>query len=370
MTGPKLAAPIAALPPTVPFVGAEVIERKRGKPFAARIGANESGFGPSPKVIKAIADAAPGIWTYGDSEVFELRHALSRHLGIDIEALCVGEGIDALLGLVSRLYLDPGDRVVTSLGAYPTFNYHVAAQGAELVKVPYRNDKEDLSGLIDAVLQSETKIVYLANPDNPMGTWWDSEIVIDFIDQIPAETMIVLDEAYGETAPSGTMPPVDIMHPNLLRFRTFSKAYGLAGLRVGYVFGAPDTVAGFNRIRNHFGVTKISQIAALTALGDQRYLEQAIADIGAARDKIMRFSKDLGLAPIPSATNFVTIDCGRDEAFADAVLDALIARDIFVRKPQAPGLGRCIRLSAAPDRDLDLAASALADALDEMRTKV
>lgn len=358
MKTPSLAPIIAALPPTVPFVGPEVIERRTGIPFRARLGANESAFGPSPKVIAAIADAAGDVWTYGDSEVFAVRSALSAHLGTPIETLSVGEGIDALLGLTCRLFLAPGDRVVTSLGAYPTFNYHVVAQGAELVQIAYENDRESLDGLVETTRSAPAKIVYLANPDNPMGTWWRADEVERFVDAIPEETLIVLDEAYGETAPTGTLPAIDFARPNLLRFRTFSKAYGLAGMRIGYCIGPADLIAAFDRIRNHFGVNKLAQFAALAALDDQDYLSRTVNAIAAGRDRIAERATQLGLDPIPSATNFVAIDCG-NASRADAILNQLLARGIFVRKPIVPVLDRCIRISVGKPADIELACDTL-----------
>lgn len=362
MAGPELAAIIAALPATVPFVGPEVIERKTGTKFKARLGANESPFGPSPKVIAAIAAAAPDVWTYGDSENYELKEALARHLSTPMETIAIGEGIDGLLGLTCRLFLEPGDKVVTSLGAYPTFNYHVAAQGAELVTVPYdENDRESLSGLLDAVLAVKPKVVYLANPDNPMGTWWNASEITRFIDAIPGDTLIILDEAYGETAPDGTLPSITLMRPNLLRYRTFSKAYGLAGMRVGYAVGTPQAIAAFDRIRNHFGVTKLSQIAARSALADQDYLEQILTAITTGRNEIASRAKLLGLKPVPSATNFVAIDCGADDAYATLLLNKMQARGIFIRKPAAAGLNRCIRMSVGTPKDIALACDVLED---------
>ena len=367
MAGPDLAAIIASLPATVPFVGPEVIERKTGIKLRARLGANESPFVPSPKVIAAIAEAAPDVWTYGDSENHELKEALARHLGTPMETIAIGEGIDGLLGLTCRLYLEPGDKVVTSLGAYPTFNYHVAAQGADLVKIPYdENDRESLSGLLDTVLDVGPKIVYLANPDNPMGTWWSADEITHFIDAIPADTLIILDEAYGETAPAGTLPPMALMRPNLLRYRTFSKAYGLAGMRVGYAIGTPHAIAGFDRIRNHFGVTKLSQIAAVTALADQDYLAQTLAAIAAGRDEIITRARGLGLKPIVSATNFVAIDCDADDTYATMVLTEMQARGIFIRKPAVPGLNRCIRMSVGQQKDIALACDVLEDIIGKI----
>lgn len=367
MAGPELAAIIAALPATVPFVGPEVIERRMGTKFSARLGANESPFGPSPKVIAAIAQAAPDVWTYGDSENHDLKEALARHLGTPMETIAIGEGIDGLLGLTCRLYLEAGDKVVTSLGAYPTFNYHVAAQGAELVTVPYdEKDREDLSGLLDAVLAVSPKIVYLANPDNPMGTWWSAEEIIAFIDAVPGETLIVLDEAYGETAPDGTLPPITVMRPNLLRYRTFSKAYGLAGMRVGYAIGASDAIAAFDRIRNHFGVTKLSQIAAVAALTDQDYLTQTLAAIANGRNEVIKRADQLGLKPIPSATNFVAIDCCGDATRAQKLLESMQDRGVFIRKPMVAGLNRCIRMSVGTQKDIAFACDVLEQSMKEI----
>lgn len=366
MSRPRFTPVIEALPPTTPFLAPEAIERQSGIRMRARLGANESGFGPSPKVISAIADAASGVWTYGDPENHDLRTALAEKLGLTRDAITIGEGIDSLQGLICRLFVAPGDRVVTSLGAYPTFNYHVAAQGGVLATVPYRDDHEDLEALAAESAKSNTRIVYLANPDNPMGTWWSAAEIEKFVDAIPPQTLIVLDEAYGETAPEGTMPSPDFARPNLLRLSTFSKAYGLAGLRVGYCMGDPEIIAAFDRIRNHFGVNKIGQVAALTALKDTAYLENVLVRIKDARAVIDHMAAELGLKTIPSATNFVAIDCGRDAEFALAVLNGLAKRGVFVRKPAAPVLARTIRMSVGPDHELEIAQAALAQTLTEL----
>ncbi len=188
--------------------------------------------------------------------------------------MVVGEGIDGLLGLIVRLIVEPGTPVVTSLGAYPTFNFHVAGFGGRLVTVPYRDDREDLDALLDAVRRENAALVYLSNPDNPMGTWHSAEAVTEFAQALPETAMLVLDEAYGETAPASALPAIAALAdlPNVLRFRTFSKAYGLAGQRVGYVFGVEETVSMFHRVRNHFGVNRLGQAAALAALTDQNWL--------------------------------------------------------------------------------------------------
>jgi histidinol-phosphate aminotransferase len=360
---PQFTPLIDSLPSTVPFVGPEALERKRNRPFRARLGANENGFGPAPSVIAAMQENAAEVWKYADPENFDLKQALAAHLGVEPGNVVVGEGVDTLLGLAVRQYVREGTPVITSLGAYPTFNFHVAGFGGRLVTVPYRDDREDLDGLLAAVMREQAPLVYFSNPDNPMGTWWEAPEIERFVDALPAETMLILDEAYGETAPMTALPPIDVSRQNVLRMRTFSKAYGLAGMRCGYAIGAKKQISAFDKIRNHFGMNKLTQIAALAALKDQDYLKAVIARIIAGRERIIRIATNNGLKAIPSATNFVTIDCGGDGAYALTVLNALIDRDVFVRKPMAPVLDRCIRVSVGLDEELDYFEQQLAEAL-------
>ncbi|WP_313522728.1 pyridoxal phosphate-dependent aminotransferase [Shinella sp.] len=349
------------LPATVPFVGPEAIERNRGLAVKARIGANESGFGPAPSVLEAMRAAAGRTWMYSDPENFELREALALHHGVSRENIAVGGGIDGLLGEIARLVIEPGTPVVTSLGGYPTFNYHVNGFGGRLVTVPYAGDKEHLDGLLEAVKRENAPLVYFANPDNPMGSWWDADSVVAFARALPETTLLILDEAYGETAPSGTIPPIEALigQPNILRMRTFSKAYGLAGARIGYAIGTLGNAQAFDKIRNHFGMARVSVQAALAALKDQAYLAEIIASIGASRERISRIAHSNGLLPLASATNFVTIDCGRDGTHAKAIVDGLMDHGVFIRMPGVAPLNRCIRISVGPENDMALLEEAL-----------
>ncbi|MCP8883566.1 pyridoxal phosphate-dependent aminotransferase [Devosia sp. XJ19-1] len=358
MSHPPFTAIIDSLPETVPFVGPETIERRTGIATRARIGANESGFGPSPRVIAALREAAPEVWTYPDPENYELRSALAAHLGIANDEVTISEGIDGLMGLLVRLFIAPGDVVVTSLGAYPTFNYHVTGFGGDLRFVPYSGVHENPEALAAKARETNARMVYLANPDNPMGSFWSAADIARFIDAVPENCLIVLDEAYMETAPEIPLA-LDTSRPNLLRLRTFSKAYGMAGLRCGYAIGHRRLVGAFNRIRNHFGVNKQAQVAALTALDDQTYLRWAVDAIADARLRIARIATENGLRALPSATNFVAIDCGRDGPYALAILEALAHEGVFVRKPAAPGLDQHIRISAGPPGILDILAEAM-----------
>ncbi len=338
-----------------------------GHPFTARLGANENVFGPSPLAIKAMQQAAASVWMYGDPENYDLTRALAAHHRIAPQNIIIGEGIDGLLGYLVRLFIAPGDAVVTSLGAYPTFNYHVAGFGGALHTVPYQNDHEDPAALAAKAHEVGAKLVYLANPDNPMGSWLQGDDIAKWLDDLPDGCLLVLDEAYIELAPEQALAPIDADDPRVIRMRTFSKAYGMAGARVGYAIGAPEVIGAFNKVRNHFGMNRISQAGALTALEDQAWLLQCVDNIRQSRERIAQISTENGLSALPSATNFVAIDCGRDGVFAKHVLDGLVGRGLFVRMPFVAPQNRCIRVSCGRPTDMALLAQALPAALQEAR---
>ncbi len=367
MKTPRYTPLIQSLPATVPFVGPEQAERERGTPFAARLGANENGFGPVPAALEAMLSAVADVWKYGDSTSFDLRSDLAAQNNCSIDHILVGEGIDGLLGVLVRLMVAKGDTVVTSAGAYPTFNYHVVGCGGELVTVPYVNDLEDPASLFAKAAEVGAKLVYLANPDNPMGSWHTGTDIVAALDHLPDGCLLVLDEAYVECAPDGTAAPVDCDDPRLIRMRTFSKAYGMAGLRIGYALAHPDLIRAFDKIRNHFGVNRLAQAAALAAVDDRAGLTDRIRQITTARDTIAQIARDNGLAPLPSACNFVTIDCGADGNFARQVLANLVARGCFVRMPFVPPQDRCIRISCAPKEELAIFKTTLPLALAQAR---
>ena len=263
MSRPRFTALVDGLPALVPFVGPEAQERARGRAFRARLGANESLFGPSPKALAAMRAAADGNWMYADPESHELRAALAQFHGVGLDNIVIGEGIDGLLGLAVKLVVEPGSAVVTSDGTYPTFNFHVAGGGGRLVRVPYRDDKQDLGALLDAARREDARILYVCNPDNPMGSFWAAEALRGLIAALPSGVLLLLDEAYCDTAPAAELLPVDAGNAQVLRLRTFSKAYGLAGARIGYCIGEARVIRAFEKVRNHYGINRVGQIGAL-----------------------------------------------------------------------------------------------------------
>lgn len=346
------------LPSTTPFVGPEAIERQRGFTFRARLGANESNFGVSPKAVAAMREEAVRACWYGDSENHDLRHALASRLGVKPEHIGVGSGIDELLGLLVRTLVTPGTPVVTSNGAYPTFNYHVNGFGGVLHPVPYRDDHEDMEALLATVRELKAPLVYLSNPDNPMGNWHPAEKVRAFIAELPEDCVLLLDEAYAEFGPSAAIPPFDPEDPRVVRMRTFSKVYGMAGQRVGYAVAHPEMVTAFNKIRNHFGVNRIAQVGALAALEDDDFAAAVRAHVEDGRQAYGALAARLGFTALPSATNFVTIDVGGGNR-ARWLLQALQDERVFIRMPAVPPLDRCIRVTVGTPEERAVFAEAL-----------
>lgn len=358
---------VDALPLSVPFVGPEAMERERGCAFAARIGANESAFGPSPLATRAMIEAvqAGEPRFYSDSEHHELRAALARRHDVAADEIVVDAGIDTLLGVTVRLFMESGDAAVTSAGAYPTFGYHVAGYGARLEAVPYRRLHEDPDALLVAAKSTKARLVYLSNPDNPMGTRIDADAIAKLVDALPARCLLVLDEAYADyidEANDPVNPAFDTSDPRVVRYRTFSKAWGMAGMRIGYAIAHRDVIAGFKRVMNHFGVTRLSQIAALASLADDTHLEKVRASVVNGRRHIERLADEHGVPWVPSSTNFVALDFGSGVR-ASAVMDRLLDAGVFLRKPAVAPLDRHVRIGVGTVRELEVLSAALGPAL-------
>ncbi len=336
---------VQSLPASTPFVGPETLERQRGEQFRARIGANESAFGISPNATRAITDAlnTPGVSWYADPENYDLRCALAEKHGVHIDEICVDAGIDSLLGLTVRLFVEPGTAVVTSAGAYPTFNYHVAGFGGELNTVNYRDNKEDPDALLAATKSHNAKLCYLANPDNPMGTSHPDHVVQAMIDGLPDHCTLCLDEAYIDFTDAPLAPAIDTTNSQVIRFRTFSKAYGMAGMRVGYAIAHKDIITAFNKVRNHFAMNRLSQLAALASVKDDAFLTTVRKQVKEGRQRIEQMADSLQLSWLPSATNFVAVDLETTER-AQQLLKLLQHKNVFMRMPGVAPLNRYIRV--------------------------
>jgi histidinol-phosphate aminotransferase len=343
---------LSALPAVVPFVPPEALERRIGRTLAVRIGANESAFGPSPKAIAAMQAAATRVNWYCDPEGFVLREAIARRHNVARDNVVLGAGIDDLLGLIVRSFVDPGDRVAMSLGAYPTFAFHVNGFGGKLATTPYVNDRNDPEALAAVARRRKARLAYLSNPDNPTGSWIAGGDVLRLIERLPPGCLLVLDEAYADFAPAEALPAIDAEDPRVIRLRTFSKAHGMAGARIGYALAPAETVKSLDKIRHHFGVNRIAQEGALASLGDGDFIASVISRVEEGRRDYARIAQSLGFTALPSATNFVAIDIGSTERAKACLARLLSEENCFVRMAGVAPLNRCIRVTVgtAPER--------------------
>jgi histidinol-phosphate aminotransferase len=357
---------IQGLPPTVPFVPPEALERRNARPLKVRVGANESAFGISPRAREAMCAAVNQIAWYNDPEGHDLRAALARAHGVTMDQLSIGSGIDDLLGLVVRLLIEPGDPVVSSLGGYPTFHYHADGFGGVLYRVPYRDDYEDLEALLAQAGKVEARLLYVANPDNPMGTWHPAPALRRLIEQLPDTCVLILDEAYVDFAPDEALLTLDPDELRVVRMRTFSKAHGMAGARVGYAIAHREMVAALDKVRNHFGVNRVAQAGALASLQDRAFIDSVVQAVAEGRREYEALGRELGLSTLPSGANFVAMDIG-DGLRARALMGALLERDVFVRMPGVAPLDRCIRVTVGTPEEREAFAQVLRQVLPQIR---
>jgi histidinol-phosphate aminotransferase len=360
--GPEPAPVVAALPASRPFVAPEELARRVGRSSLLRLGANESAFGPPPRALAAMCAELERTSWYGDPESMLLREALAARHGCGVDSIVVGSGIDDLLGLAVRAYLAPGEVALATLGSYPTYVYHVLGYGARLETVPYAsNGSVDLRALAAKARETHARQVYLANPDNPSGAFAGRPALESFVDELPQGALLVLDEAYADfVAPSELLP--DVFDPRIVRMRTFSKAYGLAGARIAYALAAPAIVATFAKIRLQYGVNRTAQVGALAALDESDFVRDVVAEVERGRDDYRALAQAFGLGTLPSHANFVCIDLG-SRARAEAAVDALLQRGVFVRKPAAPPLDGHIRVTVGTPDERSAFAVAFAEAL-------
>jgi histidinol-phosphate aminotransferase len=333
---------IESLPATTPFVGPEALSRRTGRDIELRLGANESQFGPSPHAVAAMNKQASRAQNYGDPECFLLRSELSHQLNVGIGNVSIGAGIDELLGLCCRLYVQPATPIVTTIGSYPTFDYVASACGAEFHRVPYAREALDLDALVDIACRVDARILYVANPDYPSGSWHSPERIVELRRRMPQNCVLLLDEAYSDFAPA--TPALDPSDPQVIRLRTFSKVHGMAGMRVGYSVGHEDPIKALDKIRLHFGVNSVAQAGALASLKDPSHVAFVVAENERGRVELTEFFATFGLRTLPSYTNFVTVDVG-SKLRAEAILARLWERGVFIRKPGLPPLDGCIRVT-------------------------
>ncbi len=328
-----LTAPgIAGLMPYQPGKPIDELERELGISNSIKLASNENPFGPSPKAIEAASKVLDTVALYPDGGGFALRNAIAEYHGVEAECITIGNGSNEILELVARLFLIPGTQAMFSQHAFAVYPIVTQAVGAEAVVVPVQKEtcQTDLYGMLTK-LSDRVRVLFLANPNNPTGTWLTSDELYEFIKTVPPQVVIVLDEAYFEYVDKegySTGIPWLSEFPNLIVTRTFSKIYGLAGLRIGYSVSSPEMAELLNRVRQPFNTNLPAQAAALAALDDEAHLKLSREKNLAGMRQLETAFDEIGLPWIPSAGNFICVDFKLD---AMPINDALLKSGIIVR---------------------------------------
>ena len=308
-----------------------------------KLASNENALGPSPKAVAALRNVTSSLHRYPDAACADLRAALAKHLRVDASSIIVGNGSDELLVLALRAFVDPGDAVVVAKPTFLIYELQANACGAAVSVVPLKDYRYDLKAMAAAVTP-HTKLVFIANPDNPTGTYVTKRELGAFLRDLPNETIVVLDEAYYEFVDAPDYPQSIGWvneHP-LIVTRSFSKAYGLAGLRVGYGVAQPSLIAALNAVREPFNVNSLAQVAATAALGDRVFLANTRKLVQQGRTYLLKEFERLRLRTVPSVTNFILIELGPR---APQVARGLLECGVIVREMSAWQLPGCIRVT-------------------------
>jgi histidinol-phosphate aminotransferase len=308
-----------------------------------KLASNENPLGPSPLAMAAMAEAAGQLARYPDSNGFDLKAVLAKRFNVDPAQVVLGNGSNDVLELVALAFLSPGTKSVYSRHAFVVYSLTTQARGAKGVEVPARDFGHDLAAM-RAAIDADTRAVFVANPNNPTGTFLGPEAVKAFIESVPAQVIVVLDEAYNEYLPIDQRADSAAWiaeHPNLVITRTFSKAYGLAGLRVGYALTSAGVADLMNRVRMPFNVNTLAQIAAVAALDDVEFLERSYQLNRDGMRQLIEGFRQLKLDFIPSHGNFVSVDVGD----AAAVNLKLLRQGIIVRPIAIYGMPRHLRVT-------------------------
>lgn len=341
-----LANPAAAtLTPYQPGKPISELEREYGITDAIKLASNENPLGPSPRAVEAITAALPDLGLYPDSHGFALKGALAAHLAVEPARITLGNGSNEVLELIARAYLRAGDEVVVPQYAFAIFAIVAHAAGGTVVEVPARAYGADLDAMRAAVT-ARTRLVFLANPNNPTGTVVDGAALRAFIASLPEHTLMVLDEAYCEYLDGRAGYPDGVRwleeFPRLVVTRTFSKVYGLAGLRVGYAVSAAGLADYLNRVRESFNVSSLGLVGAEAALADREHLARTVAANNHGLRALTEAVAALGLAYIPSVGNFLAVDVGGPAA---PVYEAMLRAGVIVRPLGGYGMPQHLRIT-------------------------
>lgn len=350
---------VLRMQPYVPGKPVEEVQRELGLTDVVKLASNENPFGPSPRAVRAIQEAALRLHQYPDGAAFELRTAIANHYGVPFHRVVVGNGSDELIHLMGLIFLGhEGHELIMGDPGFSRYDASAYLAPSRLVKVPLTSDfRHDVEAMA-AAITPQTRMIFIANPNNPTGTVISREEFEWLADRTPDHVALVLDEAYFEYAVHATQGRIDLpnaadytdRYPNVIGMRTFSKAYGLAGIRLGFAL-VPDVVAdAIHRAREPFNVNSLAQAAGIAALSDQEHIRQTVENNTAGLRRLSDFLRAQGATPIDSYANFAYADLGRS---GDEVYTALLQQGVIIRAGSHVGHPHCIRVSVGTPAELD-----------------
>ena len=342
----------------------EEVARELGLPAESiiKLASNENPLGPSPAALAAMQKVLTNLHLYPDGNAFYLKLKLADKLGVEPKNLILGNGSNEIIEFVGHALMQPGADVVVSQYCFAVYPIVTHLFGANLVSVPAKDYGHDLPAMLEAITPA-TRVIFVANPNNPTGTWVSADALRRFIAGVPEQTLVVVDEAYIEYVSESDFPDASRWlgeFPNLIVTRTFSKVYGLAGLRVGYALSHPSVADMLNRVRQPFNVNAIALAAALAALDDSEHLKRSVETNRAGMAQLRAGFDALGVRHLPSAGNFVMIDCGRP---APPVYEAMLRRGVIVRPVGNYGLPNHLRITIGTREQNERMLAALKQAL-------
>lgn len=329
------------------------VTREKGLTKVSKLASNENPLGPSPFAIREMTNALWDIHRYPDMHAYALKAQLSELYDLKPENITLGNGSEGIMGYIARAFLSPGSEVLTSENTFIGFYILARSVGAQLNLVPltsdYRYDVEKLASSIN----EKTKIIYIANPNNPTGTYITKKEFDHLMGYVPDHVLVILDEAYFEYGAEIEDYPdsMDYRYDNVITLRTFSKAYGLSGVRVGYGFGHEDLIANLNKVKLPFEPNLIAQKGAVGALKDRPHLERTLKTNAKLLKECESYLKEKGFNPIKSITNFITIKTGSEEA-SNYLFNALLDEGVIIRPLKANEMADFVRISIGTEDEM------------------
>lgn len=359
---------IVHLPVYQPGKPIEEVKRELGLTDVIKLASNENPFGCSPKALEAIQQELANISIYPDGAAVELTAAVAEKFGLTPDQIIFGAGSDEVILMIARAFLLPGDENITADQTFPQYRHNIEIENGVVVEVPLKDGTHDLPAML-AAITPKTKIVWICNPNNPTGTIVSHDEVERFLSQVPANVMVVLDEAYCEYIDDPSFPNgIELLkrYPNLVLLRTFSKIYGLASLRIGYGIGHPDVIRSINQVREPFNTSRIGQAAALASLKDDEFIERCRKANREGLDFLRAEFDRLGLPSFPAYGNFIMVDAKRP---AGEVFEAMLRKGVIIRAGHKK-YPTHVRITVGSAEQNAKVVSALEEVLREIAVKV